>query len=389
MSKFALESVSIANSSGAVLRAGRSTSVLFCWAEVSGYMAACWHALASRPDIQLHVVHPEQLWGKTNPFLAESALLNGISNEMFHSDRPDVDKWLRKIVADRQPDVLVLCGWVFRPYTRLAKSSALKNTRVVVGMDSPWRGTMSQRLAKFRLAGLVRRLDLVVTTGERSREYAHRIGVPDRKIRSGYYGFDHALFNQVAAKRAGTEGSWPRRFLFTGRYVPQKNLAVLMKAYTAYRSRVSNPWGLTCCGSGEDANLLSGVEGVIDRGFTQPKDLPAVFEHHGAFILPSRFEPWGVVLAEAASSGLPLLCSSACGAGADLVRPYYNGLVVAPDDVEGFVRAMIWLHEHESALPMMGLRSQQMAGAYSAEAWATRWHNYFLEILDSPTPEHG
>ena len=63
------------------------------------------------------------------------------------------------------------------------------------------------------------------------------------------------------------------------------------------------------------------------------------------------------------------------------MRPYYNGLVVAPQDVPALARAMRWIHEHESELHLMGWRGQTFAEAYSAKVWATRWHNYFLDAL--------
>jgi glycosyltransferase involved in cell wall biosynthesis len=306
---------------------------------------------------------------------------------MFIADNPDIDRWLLEKIATRRPDVVVLCGWLYPPYSRVVTLSELKQTTVLVGMDSPWRGTLVQRLARFRLARLVKRLDLVVTAGERSREYARRIGVPETRIRSGYYGFDHDVFSAVASCRSAAPGQWPRQFLFVGRYAPEKGLSTLVEAYSVYSKNVQQPWGLTCCGAGLEGRRLKDVHGIVDAGFARPQDLPSVLRGHGALILPSHFEPWGVVLAEAAASGLPLVCTSACGANADLVRPYHNGLVVAPHDVSGLARAMRWIHEHESELPAMGHRSQVLAEAYSAEAWATRWHHYFMDALSRPSSD--
>jgi glycosyltransferase involved in cell wall biosynthesis len=375
------DSLSIQEATSNRLSRQAAIRVVFCWTEASAYMAACWRALIERPGIDLHVVHLKQLANVPNPFLSDPLLLQGISNEMCAHDTPDIDQWLISAVANRQPHVVVVCGWLHRPYTRLVNSGHLKHARVIVGMDSPWRGTVTQRLARFRLTKLMKRLNLIVTSGERSSEYARRLGAPESRIRTGYYGFDLDLFKDVACRRSRSTQQWPRQFLFVGRYVPQKDLSTLMKAYSSYRASVSHPWGLTCCGTGVDGGLLDGVTGVVDAGFTSPSDLPDVFSRHGAFILPSRFEPWGVVLAEAAASGLPVVCTSACGAGVELVRPYYNGLVVAPQDVAGLARAMRWIHDHEADLPIMGSRGQALAEAYSAETWATRWHNYFLEIL--------
>ena len=356
----------------------RPVRIVFCWAEVSGYMAACWRALSGQPGVDLHVIHTERLFKRPNPFDVEP-LLQGLSHEMFAISRPDVDRYLLEAVVRQRPDVVVLCGWIYWPYTRLVHAPALAGAGMLLGMDSPWRATLAQRLARLRLAQFVGGLDLVITAGERSTEYARRIGVPEGRLRTGYYGFEYDRFATAIERRPA---QWPRQFLFAGRYVPAKDLETLIRAYSAYRSRVSNPWSLTCAGQGPDGRLLQGVEGVTDIGFAQPAHLPELFAGHGAFMLPSRFEPWGVVLGEAAAAGLPVVCSSACGAALDLVRPYYNGIVVPPGDVDDLSRAMHWIHDHESELRIMGQRGQALAAAFSAEAWAVRWHNYVLETVD-------
>jgi glycosyltransferase involved in cell wall biosynthesis len=303
-----------------------------------------------------------------------------VSNQEFSKDTPNITEWLRDEVTKQQPDVVVVCGWIFWPFTRLMSDPALADARFILGMDSPWRGTAIQRTSRWRLRRVVRHSDLVVTAGECSAEYARHMGVARDKIRSGYYGFDYDRFSPVADRRANAD-AWPRQFLFVGRYVPQKDLATLMAAYAEYRAGVAEPWGLTCCGSGPDARLLQGQPGVIDAGFTQPDQQPDVFATHGAFVLASNFEPWGVVLAEAAASGLPLLCTTACGAGADLVRPEVTGLLTEPGDVQGFARAMRWMHDHEPQLGQMGRRGQQLAKSFSAQAWARRWHNYMADLV--------
>ncbi len=207
--------------------------------------------------------------------------------------------------------------------------------------------------------------------------------MPEHRIRTGYYGFDHDAFAAVAPQREAA-ADWPRQFLFVGRYVPEKDLQTLTTAYQRYRAGVAKPWGLTCCGSGPDAGLLQRVPGITDMGFTTPKELPRVFRDHGCFVLPSRFEPWGVVIAEAAASGLPVICSEACGAGQDLVTNQGSGVVVPNRDPASLARAMRWVHDHAPELPAMGKRGQELASAYSAAEWARRWHTYCLELIETP-----
>lgn len=363
----------------------RPIRVVFCWNDVSGYMAACWRALAARPELDVHVVHPDLL-RQRNPFRQDVGLMAGVSNETFDTAAQNAEERLLATVASRRPDVVVLCGWLYWPYTRLVQAPELRHARVLVGMDSPWRGTLSQRLAKYRLARLARRLDLVVTAGARSHQYARRIGVPESRIRSGYYGFDYDNYSRVAEQRSSAPGEWPRQFLFVGRYVPAKDLPTLVAGYSEYRRSVRSPWGLTCCGWGDEGRFLKDLPGVVDAGFTPPTALAEVFRQHGAFVLPSRFEPWGVVIAEAAATGLPVVCSTACGAGEDIIRDYFNGVTVAPGDPGAFARALRWVHDNEGELPAMGRRGQLLAKAYSADAWATRWHRYFIDALETALP---
>ena len=344
-------------------------------------MGACWRELARRPGIDLHVLHPDRMFGKPNPFNVDR-LLDGISNQQFEAAAEDVDALLLDAVTAREPDVVVLCGWIYWPYTKLVRATRLKRAKMLLGMDSPWRGTLPQRLARARLL-FVDGLDLVVTAGERSAEYARHIGIDDGRLRSGYYGFDYDRFSEAAAARPRP---WPRQFLFTGRYAPEKDLATLVAAYRAYRKSVKEPWGLTCAGSGPDAALVRDHAGVSDAGFVQPSELPGLFSRHGAFVLPSKFEPWGVVIGEAAAAGLPVIATSACGAAIDMVRPYYNGLVVPPSDVPALTRALRWIHAHENELCEMGRRGQTLAAPFSAQAWATRWHHYMLEALEGRRP---
>jgi glycosyltransferase involved in cell wall biosynthesis len=160
-------------------------------------------------------------------------------------------------------------------------------------------------------------------------------------------------------------------------------LETLLAAYQLYRESSSNPWTLSCCGMGPLAPLLAGKEGVTDHGFLQPRDLAVLFAQHGAFIMPSQFEPWGVAIGEAAASGMPLICSTACGAASDLLRPFYNGLSFSTGDVRGLAYAMSWIETHYDYLPVMGSRSQHLAEAFSAPVWADRWNECFRYALEN------
>jgi glycosyltransferase involved in cell wall biosynthesis len=65
-----------------------------------------------------------------------------------------------------------------------------------------------------------------------------------------------------------------------------------------------------------------------------------------------------------------------------LVRPYFNGVTVATGDAGALADALHWIHEHHDRLPEMGQHAQQMAAAYSAQAWAQRWVSLARDLAE-------
>jgi glycosyltransferase involved in cell wall biosynthesis len=238
-----------------------------------------------------------------------------------------------------------------------------------MSMDTPLRRTWRQRLARLKIGRILNRLDRVLVAGERAWQYARYLHVPEHKIRRGMYGFDYDAF---AGARAARPDPPPRRFLYVGRYDRVKGIDTLLTGYARYRRLASDPFTLTCCGRGELGAMLAGVEGVTDRGFVQPPQQPPLFTEHGAFVIASRYEPWGVVIAEALASGLPVICTEACGASVELVRDLHDGRTVATGDPDALATALRWADANHARLSELGRRGREIAAAHSAAAWAER-----------------
>jgi len=330
-------------------------------------MAACWRAAAAMSGVELYVIgyQPEA----NAPF--GEHILRGVPHRLLSvADQGNV-RVVRQLVLDANPDVLLIAGWLDPAYVSAACDPALARCRIVMGMDTPWKGTLRQRLARYGYHRYFRRVSTVLVAGERAFQLAVHMGFDDAKIRRGLYGIDYDSFATAQATRSTSPAGWPKRFAFIGRYCPEKGLDLLVDAYAEYRRRVSDPWELVCCGRGPQASLLSGVPGVSDLGFRQPETLPEVLAEAGALVLPSLYEPWGVVVAEACAAGLPIICSNACGAAVDLVREGYNGYLVGTGDVPSLAEAMVKLHRAPD-VALMGRRSQALAQPFSASHWPSR-----------------
>jgi glycosyltransferase involved in cell wall biosynthesis len=166
------------------------------------------------------------------------------------------------------------------------------------------------------------------------------------------------------------------------RFAPEKNLLRLIRAYARYRQRRAGPlpWDLVLCGDGpgrtevETAISATGCARAIHRpGFLQVDALPRYYAHAGAFILPSLSEPWGLVVNEAAASGLPLLVSDRAGCAATLV-PEPEGTTGArfdPLDVEGLAAKLLWIATAPAeARAAMGRRAAETVSHWGPDRFA-------------------
>ena len=353
--------------------------IVICWVQWSGYMAACWRALAKRPGVELLVLAEHGMRANGQPVF-DPKLIGDLNCRLITTQQMHDADFLLKHVSDFRPQVVALCGWGIPAFRALAMHPSLAHVRFIMGMDTPRKDTLRQRMGKYHLRRFFSRIDRVIVAGERTWQLGRLLGFEESQLRRGFYSIDDQQFEGVLEKRLAMPG-WPRRFLYVGRYIPVKAIDVMCEGYRRYRSRVDDPWTFTCCGEGDEGRHITGTPGMEDKGYLQPYDLPAVLADHGAFVITSRYEPWGVVLAEAGYTGLPILCTEACGASLDVVRSFYSGVVVPTDDAEALARGMEWVHAHHAELPEMGRRSRVLAGAYTAPVWAARWESVFRELV--------
>jgi len=350
--------------------------IAICWSNISGYMAACWRSLGNTPGIDLKVwAYSPASKGSQAPFDPKSVLQGIECRLLTHEERTASNSLTDEIVAHK-PNLLLTAGWMTPSYTEAITHPKLRTTHKVMGLDMPWKGTARQHAACFLKKPYIRNFDTIWAAGERARQYAIRLSTPNTTIHRGLYAYDAESFNPIAENRPQTGESWPRRFLYLGRYAEVKAIDTLLEAFALYRRNHDNPWELHCCGTGPLAHLLKGQTGVIDHGFTQPTDLPSRLAESGALVLASRYEPWGVVVAEAMGSGLPVIASDACGAGVELLHPLHTGLVFPTDRANALAAAMRWIHEHPDQLPTMSRNCHQQATAYTA----TRWRDRLLSL---------
>jgi glycosyltransferase involved in cell wall biosynthesis len=349
--------------------------VVFCWSNISGYMAACWRALAREPGVDLRVF----AYAESSASDFSHDLMAGLAWTPLGVGEREPERVAQKVAA-LLPAAVVIPGWLDAAYRSLPSNGALRGTRFVMGMDTPWRGDLRQRAAGWVLRHYLGRMDKVVVAGERAWQYARRLGIPLARIARGLYGVDYAGLSTAFHERRAA--GWPRRFLFAGRYSEEKGIATLLDAYGRYRGRVPHPWELVCCGMGPLRPALAGAAGVVDRGFVQPAGMRDVMRASGALVMPSRYDPWPLAIVEGCAAGLPIIASDACGSAVECVRDTVNGFTFATGDAEALAERLIETHVDYDHLPAMGEQSLWLARPFAAENWVRTW----LRVLHPHAP---
>jgi glycosyltransferase involved in cell wall biosynthesis len=274
------------------------------------------------------------------------------------------------------PEAVAVNGWSVAE-AQAAIAWAVRRGRVVVLMSESKTDDLTRRWWKETLKrGLIGLADSALVGGRLHRDYLESLGFPSERVVLGYDAVDNDHFRHGAdaARAAGASArapmGLPQRYFFAcTRFVLRKNVDGLLSAYAIYRQKARQaPWALVIAGSGAEAKRLAalerelGLKGVVWPGFLQYEHLPLYYGLASAFVHPAISEPWGLVVNEAAASGLPLLVSARAGAAAELVRDGENGYVIDPLDPEALAAAMVRLAElSDAARAEMGSRSRAIA----------------------------
>jgi glycosyltransferase involved in cell wall biosynthesis len=177
-------------------------------------------------------------------------------------------------------------------------------------------------------------------------------------------------------------------YLFCGQMIPRKGLDHLLTAFTALHSKYPHTRLLLTGREASLPTLLNSVPAptrarIEYTGFQPPESLPAIFARADIFILPSRYDGWGVVVNQALAAGLPLICSDAVGAAHDLIDPDKNGLLFPPGDIPALTNAM----EKFAAIPDLakeyGAASRLKTPNWTPARGAEKWSALFREVLNS------
>jgi len=296
----------------------------------------------------------------------DEAAFGCIERRYQYAGRPEFAT-VMGLLDDFQPEV-ILASWPIPAYQRACARFHGRAVRVGCA-DNQWRGTLKQQVGRLTAPIHLRRFyDAMFVAGERQAVWARKMGYAEDRIWKGLYACDVEAFAKSPANLSRPD----KTFLYAGRLSKEKGIDILLRSYELYRRDYRDPWPLVVAGDGPLRPGVQAMRGVDWKGFVQPSELPPLLAEAGCFVIASTFEPWCVALHEAASAGLPIICTSECGAAVHLVQDGYNGYVVSPNSANEMASAMERISSAPAArLTEMGRRSSELAMQFTPDRWST------------------
>ena len=378
------------DAAGTWLRHGLGTApvpVVFVLPEPTPYRNPMLDLLAARDEIDLTAIYAGgsvqrrewELESSHRSVVLEGRRIPGAHRVLRH-DYPVTPGVIGALRA-AQPGVVVVSGWsTFASQAAIAwcRLRRVPYVLLVESNDRDERPGWRRAVKGAVVPAVVRGAAHVLVVGTLARDSMLARGADPARIDVFADTIDVAAFGERADALAPRRDELRREaglgpddvaVLSVARLSPEKGLDTLVRAVAAAGdSRLV----LVVAGGGPERKRLqalareTGVRLVLlpQTPWERISDVYAVAD---VFALLSTHEPWGVVVNEAAASGLPLVLSDRVGAAHDLLEDGRNGVLVPAGDAAAAGDALRALAADADRRRAMGAASRQLVRGWGYE----------------------
>lgn len=354
----------------------RSCRVAVITGPPAPYREPVFAELARRPGIDLKVFHAatghaDLGWQATD---SSSRLYEHVFLENYMPERgqrlPAVGYLSLGLPAELsafRPNYLIVYGYnqlsqwlAFRHALTHGVPFALRSdSNFYLDRSETWQSSIRRRL----LHRLVRRAHAVLPVGSANRMYWQKYGAADSQIFMAPYAIDNEKVARLVGEKQSRDPSAPLRLLYIGRLLHRKGVDLLLDAFS--RLMETTPATLTIVGDGPERARLESMQTSRARRQTRwlgklpNEEAMEAMRDVDLFVLPSRYEPWGLVVNEAMAAGLPVIAHREVGAAIDLVEDTVHGWILPNLTADSIYSALNEAARDREHLAQMG----QMARA--------------------------
>jgi len=260
---------------------------------------------------------------------------------------------------------------------------SLKGTKHIIQTHSdPGRPSFSRKLLNI-IAKEFYNFDKIIAISEAERNYLQNIGIAKEKIVKIPIGLNLENF-KIKTNKIDFE-----YILFVGRFdIEHKGIDILLLAFKKISEKYKDI-NLVLVGSDSRENRILNLIGRLalkNRVFIKsniPKEeLIRYYQHCKFLVLPSRFEPFGMVILEAFACGKPVIATKVGGIK-DIVN-IENGILVNPENVDELALAMEkLLNINDNDYELMSSKAIETAKKYDIKRINEQIIKLYYRVLES------
>jgi len=299
-------------------------------------------------------------------------------------------KALFKTFDEYQPNVLNITGYFDWAQVLLMFYARWKGVKVVLSSESSSADHNRSPLKELIKKMIMKGAHAFFCFGKTSADYLESLGVEKAsiKVRNAAV-IDESVIRQRFDEARENLPANPvsRKFAYVGRLAAEKNLPMLIRAFANIPQKAGSDWQLLLVGDGPErsdleklANKLGIADKVIFAGGMPWYQVPGWLAQSDVLILPSKSEPWGLVVNEAMVCGMPVIVSQTCGCAADLVQHGVNGFTfnhAAQPDLEKHLNFFI---QNPDRIAGMGRESLKLIAPFASGPVAAQMVNAYREL---------
>ncbi len=194
-------------------------------------------------------------------------------------------------------------------------------------------------------------------------------------------------------KKYGISTGPKKRVLYIGRVDPEKSISNVVKAFAKALKKVPDA-EMVIVGDGIDVNHLKNLVSELEisdkvnfTGKIMPPELVEIYRSGTLFATASETETQGIVLIEAAATGLPLIAVDK-GAVSELCQNGRNGELCQPGDIDGIAKAMVKILSSEELQKKYSEGSIEVSKMHDLNRTLSRFEEIYHEAIKLKT-EHN
>tara|TARA_R110001592_G_scaffold363394_1_gene687421 strand:- start:65243 stop:66283 length:1041 start_codon:yes stop_codon:yes gene_type:complete len=289
---------------------------------------------------------------------------------------------LMQAIKESKPDVMISDGFFQWTYAPLWLRMAHKIPHIMC-----YEGTVHTEKNAGKIKTIYRKLaknaiDEIVCNGSLSRAYLNQLGISNDQITDGnmiadlraksYEEVSDSPLNKPTKK--SNLGLNQYVYVYLGRLVPIKGIQEMINAWISTMGLVKEA-SLLILGDGPERPIVEKIiekstcKNIVFSGELDYSDVPDYLSLGDVFLMPTLQDNWSLVIPEAMSLGLPILCSNYNGCWPELVKKE-NGWVFDPLDRESFRLGLLSSWEKKDSWNKMGKASEAIIAAYTPSSVA-------------------